>query len=195
MWPGPFGAHSWNPMAVSPKTGLVYIPTQSAPGRYGDNGIDIANWEHLPREHMNTGMRAATPIPAEERKGQGNSLLAWNPIAKREVWRVSVPGNAGVLATAGGLGFPGRADGRLVAYAADSGKPEWEFDARVGIIGAPISYMRDGIQYISLTAGYGGNQTQDFGWDYRKEKRRVLTFAVNGKAVLPSGGTTKVTVK
>ena len=28
MMPGPLGGHSWQPMAYSPKTGLVYIPAQ-----------------------------------------------------------------------------------------------------------------------------------------------------------------------
>ena len=28
MMPGPLGAHSWQPMAFNPNTGLVYIPAQ-----------------------------------------------------------------------------------------------------------------------------------------------------------------------
>ena len=195
IWPGPSGVHNWIPMAFNPNTGLVYIPTQSSPARFTDKDIDLAGWRAEPRGKSNPGVRLGGGIAPELREGEGNWLIAWDPIAKRNAWRVSVPGNAGVLTTAGGLVFQGRADGRLIAYAGDSGKPVWDFDARVGIIGAPISFIRDGIQYVTLIGGYGGNQAEGgYGWDYREQKRRVLTFALNGKTVLPSGGPVKVTV-
>ena len=34
IMPGPGGAHSWQPMAYNPDTGLVYIPTQQIPARF-----------------------------------------------------------------------------------------------------------------------------------------------------------------
>ncbi len=52
------------------------------------------------------------------------------------MWRTQVPGNAGVLTTGSGLVFQGNAKGRMVARAADTGAVLWDYDARVGIIGA-----------------------------------------------------------
>src|SRR3546814_15350302 len=34
IFPGPIGAHNWQPMSYSPQTGLVYIPAQQAPALY-----------------------------------------------------------------------------------------------------------------------------------------------------------------
>src|SRR3546814_12280194 len=58
-------------------------------------------------------------------KGQ---LIAWDPVKQKPVWTqdyVTV-WNGGTLATAGGLVFQGTADGRFVAYAADTGKKLWQ---------------------------------------------------------------------
>src|SRR3546814_10534666 len=53
-----------------------------------------------------------------------DQLIAWDPVKQKPVWTqdyVTV-WNGGTLATAGGLVFQGTADGRFVAYAADTGK-------------------------------------------------------------------------
>ena len=99
--------------------------------------------------------------------------------------------NGGTATTAGNLVFEGRADGKFVAYAADTGEPLWSFDAQAGIVGAPITYSFRGHQYVSVLAGYGasgaafGSLAAQFGWDARAQPRRVLTFALDGGAKLP----------
>ena len=65
----------------------------------------------------NTGLdipRVATG-PAREATG---ALIAWDPVARKEVWRVQHPGhwNGGTLSTAGGLVFPGCADGPFPVF-------------------------------------------------------------------------------
>ena len=49
------------------------------------------------------------------------ALIAWDPVAKKERWRVSFEGpwNGGMLSTAGGLVFQGNAAGQFVAYSAN----------------------------------------------------------------------------
>ena len=97
----------------------------------------------------------------------------------------------GVAVTGGNLVFQGNAQGRFVAYAADTGAVLWSFDAQDGIVGQPVSYKVDGRQLVSVITGFGGiaaalgPQVAQFGWDYRTQRRRVLTFALDGKAVLP----------
>lgn len=65
-------------------------------------------------------------------------LLAWDPIAQREQWRVPL-GSAwwsggGVLTTAGNLVIQGTADGKLVVYRADTGVKLHEIDVGTGIM-------------------------------------------------------------
>lgn len=203
LWPGSTGVHNWIAMAFNPKTGLVYIPTQDFPGVYTDRGIDPVNWTALPRGHMNTGVNTGG-APQGSLAEVGNWLMAWDPARQKRVWRMPVPGNAGVLATGGGLVFQGDAKGRMVARAADTGAVLWDYDARVGIIAQPISFMRNGVQYITVTGGYGGPQARSGAdrlsgenrlvWDYRQQKRRVLTFALGRKTELPSGGPVEIVI-
>jgi len=82
----------------------------------------------------------------------------WDPVAKKEVWRhpYALAWNGGTLATGGNLVFQGTADGRFVAYSADTGKQRWEDHAGSGIIAAPVTYTVDGKQYVSILAGWGG---------------------------------------
>ena len=86
-------------------------------------------------------------------------LIAWNPVEQREVWTVSLPliESGGVLATAGNLVFQGRSDGMLCAYRATDGKKLWEFYAGTGIMAPPVTYLLDGVQYITLMVGWGGS--------------------------------------
>ena len=95
------------------------------------------------------------------------------------------------MATAGNLVFQGRADGAFVAYAADTGKVLWKFDAQAGVVAPPISYRAGGKQYVTVIAGHGGGAaamgtlSAAHGWQYREQVRRVLTFALDGQASLP----------
>jgi quinohemoprotein ethanol dehydrogenase len=118
-----------------------------------------------------------------------NRLLAWDPVAQREAWSVPLQGakNGAIMSTAGNLVFQGNVTGNLSAYAADSGRLLWSFDAHNGILAQPISYMAGGRQYITVLSGWRMTGTSGPGldWDYRTQRRRVLTFAIGGSAELP----------
>ncbi len=86
--------------------------------------------------------------------------------------------------------FQGTATGWIYAYDARDGRRLWEFNARNGIIAPPVTYMVGGRQYVTILVGYGGatpvgGALLDPGWRYGKHIPRVLTFALDGKAVLP----------
>jgi len=195
VWPGTAGAHNWTPMSFSPKTGLVYIPQQEAPAFYSMAKTDPKSW-HFP-DHMQftTGfdsigtLDAPPPSPAPL-----SALMAWDPVAQKARWTVPLGGMlpAGVLSTGGDLVFQGNAMGKFVAYAAHSGQMLWSFDAQNGIVGQPITYSVGGKQYVTVMTGYGaaagavGSESARFGWDYRNQKRRLLTFVLDGKHVLPA---------
>jgi hypothetical protein len=86
-------------------------------------------------------------------------ILAWDPVANREVWRIERGGGSGgTLSTAGGLVF-WSGNGRFNASDAVTGDVMW-----TGYIGGnvatPVSYELDGRQYIvtqiNASGGFGG---------------------------------------
>jgi quinohemoprotein ethanol dehydrogenase len=192
--PGGTGGHNWQAMAYSPMTRLVYIPTTILPFGYDSSGIDPKTWRAVPHLQSNTGyntlrIKDAPPAVAASL----GSLQAWDPVRQKNVWTVPLmaPYNGGVAVTGGNLVFQGNAQGQFVAYAADTGAVLWSFDAQDGIVGQPISYSVDGRQFVTVITGFGGiaaalgPQVAQFGWDYRTQHRRVLTFALDAKAALP----------
>jgi quinohemoprotein ethanol dehydrogenase len=130
------------------------------------------------------------------------ALLAWDPVAQRARW--SVPRdklwNGGVVSTAGNLVFQGDANGIFHAYDARNGASLWSFDAKLGIIAAPITYRIDGRQYVSILVGFGGALAPqvpfiNYGWKYGAQPRRLLTFSLSGGAQLPATPPRDFTVK
>ncbi len=176
--PTPFGGHNWQPMSYSPKTGLVYIPTHDILGAYRNE----QDFQYQPGA-MNTGtdFNVFGLITKDSVKG---ALIAWDPVSQKEVWRhpYALPWNGGLLSTGGNLVFQGTADGRFVAYRANDGTQLWESHAGTGIIAAPVTYLLDGKQYVSIVAGWGGTFALVSG-DVAHEsggdgKGRLLTFAL-----------------
>jgi quinohemoprotein ethanol dehydrogenase len=116
-------------------------------------------------------------------------LIAWDPAQQHEVWRVSLPQveSGGVLATAGNLIFQGRSDGMFCAYRATDGKKLWQFDAGTGIMAPPVTYLLNGVQYVTLMVGWGGsaglNNIRGSGV-VKPGYGRVLTFALGAHAKL-----------
>ena len=116
-------------------------------------------------------------------------LVAWDPVAQRSAWRVDYPvvEGGGVLATGGNLVFQGRADGVLAAYRASDGKQLWTFEAGTGIMAPPVTYLIDGVQYVSVMAGWGGSSglfNAPGSGPVKPGYGRMLTFMVGGTATL-----------
>ncbi len=186
VWPSPVGAHSAEAMSYSRQTRLVYIPAIEQ-GRIYVDPPSLANYTFTPGQVINNGMG---PAPAGMTVPPGsNRLLAWDPVAQREAWSVPLPGakNGAIMSTAGNLVFQGDVTGHLRAYAADTGREVWTFNAHNGILAQPISYQVDGRQYITVLSGWRSSTAASTSeaWDYRTQRRRVLTFAIGGTAQLP----------
>jgi quinohemoprotein ethanol dehydrogenase len=192
--PGAGGAHNWHPMAYDPKQNLVFIPAQIAafpyfpekdwkPAKLGFNiGVDQAAGSMPADKKMREGARAAT----------SGVLIAWDPVAQKERWRVTYKGpwNGGLLATGGNLVFQGTAAGNFIAYAADTGKQLWTFPAQTGVVAAPITYTIGQDQYVAVLAGWGGvwavapGVLSDLSGPVRNISR-LLVFKLGGTAELP----------
>ncbi|HTZ60898.1 MAG TPA: PQQ-dependent dehydrogenase, methanol/ethanol family [Acidobacteriaceae bacterium] len=187
--PAPGGAHNWYPMAFDPRTSLVYIPARQ--GSFALHAPDknwtsnTTNWNRG-EDDAYQGPLLAKLIATPPMKGM---LIAWDPVQQRQVWRVSFPmvESGGVLATAGNLILQGRSDGVFCVYRAKDGKQLWQFDAGTGIMAAPVTYLLDGVQYVTLMVGWGGaaglNDIPGSGV-VKPGFGRVLTFALGGQAKL-----------
>ena len=173
LMPGPAGGHAWQPMSYSPLTGLVYVPATSH--EYLMGSAD-ARAEHL----------AENPDVKERFTGR---LLAWDPVAQREVWRseefinprggVQVVG--GTLATAGNLVFHGNLPKEeLAAYRATDGEKLWSFNTSTAVFPGAISYELDGEQYITIAVG-----GPVAGGYYAPNGARLLAFKLGADTPLP----------
>ena len=106
LTPGPPGAHNWHPMSFHPGTGLAYFPVRTNAFQYS---IDPAYKYN--KGGRNLGVIAgpgALPRGSGEEPAAPAYLLAWDPVAQKERWRVSFTGagsGSGTLATAGMLVF------------------------------------------------------------------------------------------
>ncbi len=182
--PGPLGGHNWMPMSFNPETGLVYIPSQDFMGLYAPDG----KFSYRPGA-WNTGVDFAPMKDAPVTIPPGR-LLAWDPVAQKERWRVEykMAWNGGTLTTAGNLVFQGTSDGRFVAYSADKGEKLWESPVGIGIIGSPMTYEIEGAQYVSVMAGWGGSFALAGGYALTdvntRNVGRLLTFALDAKQPL-----------
>lgn len=182
IWPSMLGAHNWQDMAFSPRTGLVYVPYMQLGARYTTN---------VPPGEFALGGMTVFPHKADAQDGTG-ALLAWDPVTQKQAWKAPHPfmWNGAVLATAGNVVFQGTADGYFLGYDAATGKELWRFYAGLGINSAPISYAVGGRQYVSVLVGYGGTTAAvssilNVGWKYGAQPRRLITFALGGDKTLP----------
>lgn len=187
--PDPPGAHNWNPMALNPTTGLVYIPA-----REGSTYLHAPEkgWKSRSKA-MNDGGDAHYDGPLLKQwlamPPTIGKLVAWNPVEQRQAWEVTYPvaESGGVLTTAGNLVFQGRSDGMFSAFRATDGQKLWEFNTGTGIMAAPVTYLVDGVQYITLMVGWGGAaglfNTPGEG-PAKPGFGRVVTFVIGGTAKL-----------
>jgi quinohemoprotein ethanol dehydrogenase len=180
--PTPFGGHNWQPMSYSPKTGLVYIPTQEVLGVYRlRKKFDYrpGNW------NTGTDFNAFSLLTPDLTSG---ALVAWDPVRRKEAWRhpFAMAWNGGTLVTGGNLVFEGSADGRFLALDATSGRQLWEYRIGTGIGAGPITYEVDGKQYVTIVAGWGGAFALGGGpaasQGNSDSRGRVVTYAIPSAA-------------
>ena len=184
IWPSPYGAHNWQPMSFSTKTGLMYIPVQSIPSYFSavkevmyrvnrwNTGVDL-NTNRDPKSWV-AGRASADALIYGE-------LVAWDPVKKKRAWKVhhSKPSNGGILSTAGDLVFQGTWDGTFAAYDAYNGEKLWQYKSDSAVLAGPMTYELDGEQYIAVAQGSGGTVMITVGDELMKKKtnqNKLLVF-------------------
>ncbi len=146
--PTPAGAKSWNEMAYSPRTGLIYTPTLEI-------CVDITA-EHQAPDEGRFFMSGAWNLKLPPNRKTYSHVDAWDPVTGKRVW--SYPYKyvllASMLATAGDLVFTGNPEGEFFALDARSGAKLWSFQTGAGHRGSSVSYAVNGRQYIATPTGW-----------------------------------------
>ena len=189
VMPGPAGGHNWHPMAYSPQTGLVYIPTYRLAYPFRK---DPAH-RHVP-QRFNTG----EDFPEMQKMIDGyerslrfcapTRLTAWDPVARKRVWSTPQESemHGGALATAGGLVFHATGgDATLAAHNAATGEVLWRAKAPTAVIASPITYAVGGEQYVAVAIGAGGSAGLNFSRVPWENAGYVAAFKLGGTAKLP----------
>jgi len=197
------GGHNFNPMSLSARTGLVYIPAVHSgmgivpaplpphqPERMaGGTQIAFATQLLVPGMLPPALRPVSTPdylktVPSLDMHA---SLKAWDPVAHKVVWEHKYAGfmdHGGVLSTGGGIVVQGSIDGRLRVFNDETGAVLKELDTGSPLIAAPMTYTVNGVQYVAVLAGTGGG-----GWNFwmpdnvaftRGNDNRVLVFKLDG---------------
>jgi quinohemoprotein ethanol dehydrogenase len=173
MVAGPAGGHAWQSMSYSPITKLVYIPATT-------------HWQLVGPSDQRQKYLADNPGAKQTFSGR---LMAWDPIAQKEVWRSEeflnptggVQVTAGALATAGNLVFHGNLPKQeFSAYRATDGRKLWSFGTKTAVLTNPISYEVGGDQYVAIAVG--GPVPGGY---YAPNGARLLVFKQGGKGAIP----------
>jgi alcohol dehydrogenase (cytochrome c) len=150
VWPSALGGKNWNPIAYNPETNTAFIPTLNF-------GMAYRNVEQeWKRGQFYIGMDF-TGFTYDSKQPRGY-LKAIDPVTAKEKWSVPlpIPYFAGVMATKGGLVFTGAMTGEFLAYDDQTGKKLWSFQTGSGIVSMPITWEKNGKQYVTVASGTGG---------------------------------------
>lgn len=147
--PSFLGGKNWMPMAYSPETELFYVPAN-------EWGMDLWNTPVTYKKgaaYLGAGF-TIKPINDD----YIGALRAFDPKTGKKVWEVknNAPLWGGVLATGGNLVFTGTPEGYLKAFDAKTGEELWKFQTGSGVVGCPITWETDGVQYVAVPSGWGG---------------------------------------
>jgi glucose dehydrogenase len=149
--PSSTGGKEFVPSAISPRTGLIYLPAHNT----------CMDYEGLQANYIpGTPYLGATVRMYAGPGGFQGELEAWDIANSRKVWEIKddlFPVYSGVLATAGDVVFYGTLEGWFRAVDARTGNILWQYKTASGIIGDPITFKGpDGKQYVAIYSGIGG---------------------------------------
>jgi quinohemoprotein ethanol dehydrogenase len=175
IFPGPAGAHSWQPMSFDAHSTLAFIPTieqgmvwiDTTKRRAGYMDAVFNEPEFAPEDYQPETLKSLYgPLPPLTALTKGipgpvasrGVLRAVNPISGKTLWEQPTASawDGGVLSTDGNLVLQGDVRGMLNVYAADSGHRLTTVDLGTSVMAAPMTYKVNGTQYVAVLAGLGG---------------------------------------
>jgi alcohol dehydrogenase (cytochrome c) len=170
--PGTGGGKSWAAMAYSPETASLVVPMHQS-------CMDMAGLETPiePGAGSSAGSRYWREMP--NTGGDFGKLAAYRVDTLEEVWSVTQREGflTAALTTGGGVVFVGDYNRYFHAYDVRDGRELWSTRLNGPVMGFPISYEVDGVQYVAVATGWGGGSI----W-------RVPSFLTPDLNTTPTGG-------
>ncbi|MGJ8688897.1 MAG: PQQ-dependent dehydrogenase, methanol/ethanol family [Gammaproteobacteria bacterium] len=165
-WPGNQGATNWYPPSYSPRTDLFYF---SAWEDYATIYRSEEQEYEPGRAFLGGGFTVLTPAIGAPGVGIGRTtpintwtdevghaaLMAMDPDTGEAVWKYEQfdVSDGGMLTTATDLLFAGGREGHFHALDARTGELLWKASLGGQIAMAPVTYMVDGVQYVTVVSG------------------------------------------
>ena len=152
LWPSPNGAKNWGHAAFNPTTGLLYANTYHSSSTY----------KFIPMGEFKAGQRyqfIENVYPETSKDAPAGHMEAIDPMSAKAAWRTPLIGQrnaSAMLATGGGLIFTGKNTGEFIALDADTGEVVWSFKTGSGINAQPVTWTKNGKQYVTILSGLGG---------------------------------------
>ena len=152
VWPSVSGVTNWQHMAFSPRTGMLYINTLHVGMTYEAGEPP----KLVPGKPSGPGSVKRTTV-TDDPNVRGY-LKAVDPMTGKSKWETAYksPNYSSTLVTASNLVFTGVMTGEFQALDADTGKVLWSFQTPSGIVAQPVTWERNGKQYVTVMSGIGG---------------------------------------
>ncbi len=152
VWPSVSGVTNWQHKSFSPKTGMLYINTIHIGMTYTAGPPPVLK----PGQPSGPGTVKRTVV-LDDPNVRG-FLKAVDPMTGKSKWEkpYKSPNYSSTLVTASNLVFTGVMTGEFQALDADNGKVMWSFQTPSGIVGQPVTWERNGKQYVTVMSGIGG---------------------------------------
>ncbi len=152
--PSLWGGKDWPSASYSASTGLLYIPAidNMCGSLTGEKKPLIEGQLWLGADIEKLDLSVPRPVP------HLGELQAWDVAGGKKVWSHKFPAQlfASVLSTAGDLVFVGGTSDRYFrAFNAKTGELLWQHKTNSGIMGNPVAFEVDGVQYIAVQSGWG----------------------------------------
>ena len=167
--PGIYGGHNWQAASYDPENNLIVIPLHQLcadmVGRYieqkeggGGYGADSRSYK------------------MDNIDGKVGKLVSINIENMNKIWEYEQDAMflTGALTTAGGLTFIGDLDRKFMAFNTKTGELLWHSVLGSALHGFPVSYAKNGKQYIAVQTGMG--------------VFRALTSSISPEIYQPEGG-------
>jgi alcohol dehydrogenase (cytochrome c) len=195
--PGIWGGASWPPSAYDPAQQRMFVCASSVINGYTGGA-------HATFDGPKPGASYLGGATTFTRVARTGIVAALDVTTNKLAWRYQWPEQcySGITATAGGLLFVGRNDGRLTALDSATGKQLWEFQTGAGMHAPVTTFERNGKEYVlafSAGAALLGSARGDSVWLFSLDgtlppvqpgtpvSRQVVAAAPTGQPNLVAG--------
>ncbi len=166
-WPGNQGGTNWYPPSYSPNTDLFYIAAwndyatiyQAMDQEYEPGSAFLGGGFTVRapvRGAPTIGIGRTSPINNWTSEVGYGSLKAVDPDTGEAAWTYNQfdVSDSGMLTTATDILFTGGREGYFHAIDAKNGNLLWKINLGGQIVMAPVTYMVDGVQYVTVISGH-----------------------------------------